>query len=116
LAAEEARHVTDQQAAQWKAYARRHGSIHPDEQVARLARGREARLADWHQGTERFVRPSNSIAEQARASRAQQARPAPVVQDPGRWDNLDDPELLEPATMHDGNIFKGGYRHAAGYR
>lgn len=109
LAADEAQRTPDAQAAEWAAYARRHGTIHPDEQAARIRRGREARAQDWVQGTERFRQPTSSLAEQARASRARQRRPVLEPID-------DDDDMLEPPSMVQGDIFRSGYRHANAYR
>lgn len=110
VAADEASRVPDVQAAEWRAYSRRHGTLHPDEQAARIARGQEARSADWQQGTVRFQRTASTLAEQARTSRARQQRP--VIEPPGEWDGHDE---LEPAQMIDGNVFRSGYRHAGAY-
>jgi hypothetical protein len=110
IAAEEARRVPQAQAAEWAAYARRHNTVHPDELAARIARGQQARADDWQQGTVRFQRPTGSLAEKARASRAQQRRP---VMAPMSEHDMDE---LEPPTMIEGNVLRSGYRHANAYR
>lgn len=91
--ADEASRVPDLQAREWAAYARRHGTIHPDEQAAGIARGRQARADDWQQGTVRFVREGGSIADAGRRARSQQIRPATYAPSggPASWDD-DDPE------------------------
>jgi hypothetical protein len=113
VAAGEAMRVTKRQAAEWAAHARRHGTIHPGEQAARIARGQQARADDWQQGTASFVRPSNSLAEKARDARARQRRP--VITGRSQAGHRDD-ELLEPPEMTEGDIFRSGYRHASSYR
>lgn len=111
VAADEARRVPHREFAEWAAYARRHGTMHPDELAARIERGRQARADEWTAGTARFVRPGSSIAEKARASRARQSRP--VIAPAGEWDERGE---LEPAQMIDGGLFRTGYRHATAYR
>jgi len=74
-AADEASRAPQEQAREWAAYARRHGSVHPDEQAARVARGQRARDEDWQQGTARFARAGSSVAEAGRRARSQQVRP-----------------------------------------
>jgi hypothetical protein len=114
-AADEASRVPQTQEREWREYARRHGTMHPDEQRARIARGSQARADDWAAGTRPFVRTGGSIAEMGRTQRQRQRRPVSEPMGAG-WDNLNDPELHEPATMHDGGPFRGGYRHAGYYR
>ena len=113
VAADAAARVPKTQEREWAAYARRHGTIHPDEQAARTARGTQERADDWQQGTARFQRPQMTLAEQARSSRARQRQP--VLDSGPVWDD-DDPDLMEPPQMITGSIYKTGYRHAGIYR
>lgn len=112
--ADQTARVPDAQAREWAAYARRHGSIHPDEQAARIAKGSQARAEDWDQGTARFVKSERTLAQRAKASRERQRRPV-IDAGPAPWDD-NDPDMMEPAEMIDGNAFRTGYRHASGYR
>jgi hypothetical protein len=111
LAADEAGRAPQEQAREWAAYARRHGTIHPDELAARQARGRQARAEDWQQGTARFQpnRPA-TLADAGRRARAQQVRPmsgyAPAG--PAHWDD-DDPQ--QPGQTIDGGNFRSGRGH-----
>jgi hypothetical protein len=115
VARDEALRVPQHQEREWAEYTRRHNTIHPDEQAARIARGLQARADDWDQGTARFVKPVSTIAEQARRARSQQRRPTKPAQvsGPTSWDD-DDPEL--EAEMITGDIYRSGYRHAEHYR
>jgi hypothetical protein len=112
--ADQASRVPDAQAREWRKYARRHGTLHPDEMAARIAKGNRSRAEDWEQGTQRFQRETKTLAEQAKASREQQRRPM-IDAGPGAWDD-EDPDLMQPAEMITGSIFKAGYRHASDYR
>lgn len=98
IQADEARRSPKTQERGWAAYARRHGTIHPGEQRARVARGQQDRLADWQQGTERFTRSTSTIGEAGRMTRAQQGRATRADDDSAR----NDPELREAPQMIDG--------------
>lgn len=113
IAADEAARQPRVQAKEWAAYAKRHGTIHPDEQAARIARGQQARSADWAQGTARFTRTSSTVAEKARESRARQQRP---VIDPGPGSDDNDPDMMEPPEMIDMGNWRSGRGHWSGAR
>ena len=98
LVADEASRTPQTQEREWAAWERRHGTAHPDRVRARLARGTQARLDDWHQGTVAFVRPAGSIAEAGRRARGQQIR-VRIADDGNPWN---DPELNDVPAMLDG--------------
>jgi hypothetical protein len=69
---------TVEQQAEWDAWERRNpGVAHPDRIAARNARGRDAFVSDWAQGTSRFEVPSPTLAERARAAREAATIPKP---------------------------------------
>lgn len=104
LAADKASRTPSEQEGQWARHARRHGTIHPDEQADRIARGRRASADDWQQGTQPFARQPMTVAELGRAQRQRQLRPLssygsdPGCAGPPAWDD-DDPE--QPGEMID---------------
>jgi hypothetical protein len=105
IAADEASRVPDLQLQEWAAWERRNpGVAHPGRTAARMAHGQQARLDDWHRGTDRFSRPQNSIAEQARRARGQQRRPI-TQDDDNAWN---DPELADTPSMIDAGNFRRG--------
>jgi hypothetical protein len=103
VAADQASRTPTTQAREWAAYARRHGTIHPDEQAARVARGRQARAEDWQQGTARFVREGSSVAAAGRRARTQQIRPMSSYEPAGPSHDED----LEAEMIDMGNFRQG---------
>jgi hypothetical protein len=105
LAADQAERAPQAQASEWAAYARRHGTVHPGEQAARIARGHQARAQDWQQGTERFIRPGSSIGEAGRRARSQQLMPMSSYESagPSQWDDED----LKAEMIDIGNFRRG---------
>jgi hypothetical protein len=118
IQADEARRVPQQTAREYDEHERRNpGVAHPGRTLDRITRGLQARSEDWAAGTRPFVRTGGSIADAGRRVRSQQRRPTPPARHPGppAWDD-DDPDMMEPATMIEGNAFRSGYRHAGYYR
>jgi hypothetical protein len=75
-----------EQEAEWDAWERRNpGVAHPGRAAARNARGRDAFVRDWAQGTSRFDVPPPTLAEKARAARdpgRRRAREATAIPKP----------------------------------
>jgi hypothetical protein len=105
VAADQARRTPQADIREWEAWERRHpGTEHPGRTQARIARGVQARSADWDQGTRVFLRSPASVGEAGRRARAMQRHPAG---NPGPSRD-DDPDMMEEPQMIDmGNWRRG---------
>jgi hypothetical protein len=92
VAADEARQETDEQAAEWLAYERRHGTEHPARTADRIAR----QAAESIRRAPVFTTPA--VAELGRAQRQQAPMPVRNAGPDSPWDD-NDPDLMEPAQM-----------------